>query len=54
MMIIWLRIQQFKTKTTYLEKINEKETISNKIKLNEGDFILVKYKVTKRDILYMS
>jgi len=43
-----------KDKEMNFEKINENETInSTKTKLNERDFIIVKYKVTKRNILYI-
>ncbi|KAL5239134.1 hypothetical protein ACI65C_006544 [Semiaphis heraclei] len=43
-----------KDKEIHLEKMNENETInSKKTKLNDGDFIIVKYEVTKRNILYI-
>jgi len=43
-----------KDKEINLEKINKNETInSKKTKLNYGDFIIVKYEVTKRNILYI-
>lgn len=36
------------------EKISEDETLSKNIKLENGDFIVVKYEMSKRNILFVA